>query len=353
MTLGEASAARAANNFNLIRFLAASAVLVSHAWPISLGRQAVEPLEPLTGHSLGGLAVYVFFAISGLLITSSFLRQPSAGDFLRARALRLFPGLGLALLVVTFGLGSAVTTLPLGAYLSDPATIGALLRNLTLAFPQYTLPGVFESNPYPTVQGSIWTLIHEVLCYGLVFLAGVAGILGRRRVMAGVMPAWLMLWVLAEAGWLPVPGRLMQMLTLSVPFVIGMACWLWRDRLVLNLGVALLLAALAGLTRGTPPGFPVLALAIAYGTFWCAYVPKGMIRAFNRLGDYSYGIYIYAFPVQGLVVWLAGPMGPWTNIALSFPLTLLCAVLSWHLVEQPALALRPEFFRGRALAQPG
>lgn len=345
------------NNFNLIRFLAATGVLVSHAWPLSLGKAASEPLEHATGHSLGGLAVFVFFATSGFFITVSFARSSSVKSFVMARILRLFPGLIVSMLLVTLLMGGAVTSLPLGAYLSDPATWSAILRNITLAFPQYTLPGVFETNPYPTVQGSIWTLIHEVLCYGLVFLAGIAGLLGRRRAMTLAILAWFGVWLLANLGWLPVPGRLMQTLTLSFPFVIGMTFWVWRDRLVLNLGVALVLAVLAGLTKGTPFGFPVLALAIAYGSFWCAYVPKGAIRSFNRLGDYSYGIYIYAFPIQGLVIWLAGQMGlsmgPWTNIALAFPLTLFCAVLSWHLIEKPALSLRQGFSRRVSAPQPG
>lgn len=357
MRLSEVSDERNDNNFNLIRFLAAFAVLISHAWPIALGPGTPEPLEHAVGHSLGGLAVFVFFATSGFFITVSFARSPGVTSFVMARVLRLFPGLIVSLLLVTLVMGPLVTDLPLGIYLTHPGTWTAILRNVTLAFPQYTLPGVFETNPYPNVQGSIWTLIHEVLCYGLVFLAGVAGILRRRRVMTVAILLWFGIWALANIGWLPVQGRLTRTLSLSLPFVIGMGFWVWRDRLVLNLSVALALVGLAGLTKGTPFGFPLLSLAIAYATFWCAYVPKGAIRAFNRLGDYSYGIYIYAFPIQGLVVWLAGQMGmaisPWSNIALAFPWTLLCAVLSWHLVEQPALSLRRGASRVVSASQPG
>lgn len=341
------------NNFNLIRFLAATGVLVSHAWPLSLGRGTDEPLERIVGHSLGGLGVFVFFAVSGYFIAASFARSQTVKDFVLARVLRLFPGLAISILLVTLGVGTAVTVLPVAEYLKTPATWTAILRNVTLVSPQYTLPGVFESNPYPTVQGSIWTLIYEVLCYGLVFLAGISGLLLRRRAMTVAIGLYLVLWVMAGTDWLPVPTRLMQTRTLSLPFVIGMAFWVWRDRLVLSLPVALVLAILAGLAKGTMASLPALVMAVAYGTFWCAYVPKGAIRAFNRLGDYSYGIYVYAFPLQGLVVWLAGPMGPWTNIALAFPLTLTCAVLSWHLVERPVLSLRRRPTRTVPRGQPG
>lgn len=327
------------NNFNLIRFVAATAVLVSHAWPIALGDGVAEPLHASTGHSLGGLAVFVFFAVSGFFITASFARTKSARIFVKARVLRLVPCLAVSLLLVALVMGPLVTTLPMAEYLSHSETAKFLFRNITLISPKYTLPGVFETNPYPTVEGSIWTLIHEVLCYGLVFLAGITGVLGRPRLMFVAMLAYAVVWVLPEVTDLQMPARFVQTRLLSLPFVIGMAFWQWRDRLPLSLiGVAGVIA-LAVLTKGMAAGFPLLMLAIAYTTFWLAYVPKGPLRAFNRFGDYSYGIYVYAFPLQGLAVWLFGPMQPWVNIAIALPMTLICAVLSWHLIERPALAL--------------
>jgi len=89
-----------------------------------------------------------------------------------------------------------------------------------------------------------------------------------------------------------------------------------------------------------------MALMLGYAVFWLAYVPRGRLLIYNRLGDYSYGIYIYAFPLQGAVIWFFGPMTPGMNIAISLPITLLFAVLSWHLVEAPALRLqRPASFK--------
>ncbi len=332
------------NNLNLIRFLAATAVLISHAWPIAGGPGTTEPLSALTGHSLGGLAVYVFFAISGFLVSASFYRSRSVPAFVSARSRRLFPGLVVSLLLVALVMGPLVTALPVGEFLSHPQTATFLVRNITLAFPQYTLPGVFTTNPYPTVEGSIWTLIHEVLCYGLVFLAGISGLLWRPRAMALALTGVFVLWLVAAFVALPIPARLMKTHEWALPFLIGMTFWLLRDRLPLHLaGVAgLTLAAVLARSFGLPgPLYQVLlVLALSYATFWAAYVPGGALRAFNRLGDYSYGIYIYAFPLQGLVVWLYGPQAAWTNIVLAFPLTLACAVLSWHWIEAPALQRR-------------
>lgn len=327
------------NNLNLIRMLAAFAVLVSHAWPIDLGLGTPEPLKALVGQSLGTLAVYIFFVISGFLITASFERSRSTARFVTARALRLFPGLFVSLTLVAFCMGPLVTTLPVPAYLTDTGTWAFMLRNMSLFSPQYTLPGVFETNPFPAVEGSIWTLIHEVLCYVMVLLAGLAGLLGSQRRMMVFLALYAAGWALTQLGPIPFPERALTLQTLSLPFVLGMMGWIWRDRIVLSVwGMLALMLVWFGL-RQTGLAFPALVVFIAYATAWLAFVPGGLLRYYNRLGDYSYGIYIYAFPLQGLVVWLFGSLGPGLHIlVVTFPV-IIVSVASWHLVEEPALRL--------------
>jgi peptidoglycan/LPS O-acetylase OafA/YrhL len=327
------------NNFNLIRFVAAFAVLVSHAFPIALGEGAAEPLEALFGRSLGSVAVFVFFAVSGFLIAASFARARSPGAFWQARALRILPCLVVSTLLVGLVMGPLVTTLPPAAYLADPATWTFLLRNILMALPQYTLPGVFESNPYPTVLGSIWTLIHEVGCYAMLFAVGILGLL-RPRLFGLVLMAYAAVWAVTLGAGIPLHGKLEQFRLLALPFLAGMALHVWRDRIPMSGLLALGLIALAAALRATPLYTLAFTLALAYATFWCAFVPRGLVRAYNRVGDYSYGLYLYAFPVQGLAVWLWGPLTPLGNVVLAFPLTLALAILSWHWVEAPALRLR-------------
>ena len=335
------------NNFNLIRMLAAVAVLVSHAWPVTKGAAAAEPLVGVMGASLGTLAVYVFFATSGFLITASLSRAASAPDFIAARALRLLPSLAVSVLLVALVIGPLVTTLPTDVYLLAPETWAFVLRNITVAKCQYTLPGVFDSNPLPVIEGSIWTLVHEVACYAFVLAAGVAGLFAHRRALVAALCAYGALWMLAALA-PSLPHRLNDLRTLSLPFVMGMAAWVWRDRLPLNAALLGALIAVAALMRHTPAAFPALAVAITYATLWCAHIPGGRIRDYNKLGDYSYGLYLYALPLQGLAVWLAGPMSPTENIAMALPVALSCAVLSWHLIEKPALTLRHSGARSRA-----
>ncbi|MFA9229772.1 MAG: acyltransferase family protein [Microgenomates group bacterium] len=328
------------NNLNLIRFLAATAVLVSHAVPITLGETVAEPLEAVFGRSLGSVAVFIFFAISGFLISASFVRSSSGGAFWRARALRIIPCLVVSVVLVGFVLGPAVTTLPLTDYLTQPKIWTFLPRNILLALPQYTLPGVFETNPYPTVLGSIWTLVHEVGCYGMVFVLGLLGCLRTSNRMMLALGAYAAFWAVTVFFDIPLHIKIEQFRLLSFPFIVGMVFHMWRDRIPLSIwgGAGLIFGTV--LLRDTALYTAVFVVTLAYVTLWAAFAPGGALRVYNRVGDYSYGLYLYAFPIQGLVVWLWGPMTPGWNILLALPITLILSVLSWHLIEAPALRLR-------------
>lgn len=344
--LGDVSQSRD-NNLNLLRAIAAFGVLVSHAVPITSGLEPHEPLERLTGHSLGAICVFVFFAISGFLITASFERSSSRTSFLVARSLRLLPGLAVNIVLVAFVLAPIVTTLPLGTYfgLADPYLFTA--RNIAILPVTFDLPGVFDDQPVPSAVGSIWTLRHEVACYAGVFLAGLLGAWKLRRNAAVTLGLYAIGWVGFAVLDPALPQPFHALHELSLPFAIGAAFYMWQDRLPLSLvGVVglLLLAALLRSTEGAAY-YAALALAISYTTFWLGYVPGGAIRAYNRIGDYSYGIYIYAFPLQGAAVWLFGPQTPLENILYSVPPTLVLSYLSWHLIEAPSMAQKHALLR--------
>ena len=332
------------NNLNLIRMIAAAGVLVSHAWPLTMGSGAVQPLVRVTGHSLGTICVYVFFAISGFLIAASFDRSDTI-RFVAARVLRLVPGLFVSVAVVALLMGPMVTTLPVSDYFTNSDVYKFILRNTAMLSPLYTLPGVFETNPYPTVEGSIWTLAHEAICYVGIFLVGVLGVLKRRVLMSAVLLLYAVLWLVVEITEPVLHGRVAELHSLTLPFAVGTALYLWRDRVMLTAPILLGLLTLTVLLRISLPEnntayHLALIAAIAYSTFWFAHIPNGWIRHYNRFGDYSYGLYIYAFPIQGLLVYLMPGMTPLENIAWSFPATMIASVLSWHFVEKPALALR-------------
>jgi len=330
------------NHFNLLRMLAATGVLVSHAWPISLGPGAPEPLGAALGFSLGTVCVFVFFAISGFFITRSYAEAPDWRRFLRARVLRLFPALAVVLVVIVLVAGTVLGGAdPEAVWRAAPAY---LLRNLTLVSLQYELPGVLLNTPYgPTINGSLWTLVYEVLCYLGVLAAGVLGLLHRPRLFGPVLG-------LVAAGCLAVPylgpvhPRIETAAALALPFTVGAGLYVWRDRLPLSGMLATGLWGLAAVLHGFGPApgpafLPAFVLALCYSVFCLGYARVPGLLGYNRLGDYSYGIYIYAFPIQQL--WAeAGVRDPLANIALSLPPVLVCAALSWHLVERRALALK-------------
>lgn len=340
------------NNLNLIRMIAAFAVLVSHAWPIALGPDAVQPFKILTGQTLGTLAVWVFFAISGYLISLSFVRTADTSQFVMARVRRLMPGLIISVLFVAFVLGPIVTTLPFVAYVTDTATSTFILRNITMVAPQYTLPGVFDAQPYTAVVGSIWTLFYEVLCYAGVFIVGILSLFKNPRMMGLVLGLYAALWLSLSAFAVELHPKLSALHQLSLPFAIGMALYLWRNYVPLHGSFVIAGAVFVSLLSGTWLYTPAFVTVLSYATFWCAYVPGGLIRAYNKVGDYSYGLYIYAFPLQGLAVWLVPDQGPWMNVAIATPLTLICAIASWHLVEQPFLRRPATVSRSPNASQP-
>ncbi len=331
------------NNFNLIRMIAASAVLVSHAHPIGQGIGAEEPLEELVGRSLGWIAVGVFFAISGFLIARSFDRARRLSDWFTARAMRLFPALIVVVLLTAFVLGPLVTALAVDVYFTNTGVATYIVRNITLAFLQFDLPGVFADNPYPgAINGSLWTLIHEVGCYFGVFVIGILGLFKRRIILTLALFAYFgVYWVVGMPGVVEqVPPMLKNFRDLSLPFAIGIFLYVWRDYIRLSWIISAVLFAVVVLMHGRTGFMEVFLAWLSYTTFLLAYVPGGFIRKYNSLGDYSYGLYIYSFPAQQLAVYLFGSMLAWQNVAIAFPAALLCAIISWYVIESPALASR-------------
>ena len=336
-----ALAHRRDNNFNLIRMIAATAVLISHAYPIALGAGAPEPLSALLGFNLGTLAVYTFFVISGFFIAQSYDRSRSLVDFWIARGLRIYPGLLVALLLTVAALGPAFTRLPLGAYFAEPRTMTYIFSNLSLKWLQYDLPGVFAGNPYPeAINGSLWSLFYEVMCYGLVACIGVLGISASQRLGAVFFAAYAVIYILFGMSRWTNQVLLLNTYHVSLPFVIGMAFYQFRAAIPLHgLLVPLMLVAVGG-ARHLHMFHEVFILTWCYAVFYLASVQYAPLLRYNAFGDYSYGMYIYAFPCEQMVASLRPGISPAGVMALSFPATLGLAVLSWMLIERRALACR-------------
>ena len=337
------------NNLNLIRLLAATAVLVSHAWPITGGIGTPEPLLGATGRTLGTHAVLVFFALSGFLISASYHRTPDPHHFLARRARRILPGLLVALLLTAFVLGPMTSSLPTLAYLGHREVWVFLGWNGAMLGLAPQLPGVFQDNPLPAVAGSIWTLHYEVLCYLAVLGLGMVRILTNRAWAIALVGLLAALNVATQE--VALHPRLGHLLDLALPFSMGVACFAWRDRIVLSPLWLCAAAGLAWMMAGTAVSEITSVVALVYAVFLVGYLPRLLVPV-RFAADYSYGLYVYAFPVQGLIVFVYGPMGPLANIALALPVTLIFAALSWHCVERPWLSAEKTGLRQRRSARP-
>jgi peptidoglycan/LPS O-acetylase OafA/YrhL len=332
------------NNFNLLRILAAISVLVSHAYPIAIGQGTTEPLEDILGISLGTLAVLTFFAISGYFISQSFHNRRSVIEFAIARGLRIYPGLLVALLLTVFVLGPLFTKFELADFFSNRETILYIPHNLRLWPLQYELPGVFCENPIPkAINGSLWSLVYEVACYVVVAVVGTISLASNRRRFAGFLIAYAAFYVAA----LPFLRSHIDHVTilrnvhlLLLPFVIGMSLFHFREQVPLRSIAVVVLIASSAASYGHPWFHELFILTWAYGIFYLGFLKFKPLFAYNRIGDYSYGTYIYAYPMEQAIASLFKGSTPVLIMTLSLPPTILLAVLSWHLIEGPALAKR-------------
>lgn len=339
-TLGQAMAAPG-DNLLLLRLIAAAAVIYGHSYAISGIPGAADHIARQGwGHGLysGSIAVQVFFAISGFLVTGAWLRRPDLAFFLRSRLLRIVPAYLACLVISAYGMGTLLTQLPRAEYLASSETWAYVWKNLTFNTNMvWTLPGVFAGNPLPnTVNGSIWTLVVEARVYLWLAIFGLLGLLDTRERL------FYALAILAACLYAPLALPMMPMdefLRLGGFFAAGSAFCRWRNEIPFHIGGVILLAVLMYLLRGTDWFFPLYGLTLVYGVFWFAYGPKFLL-GFNRLGDYSYGVYLWGFPIQQLVAMNLAEPTPTRITLLALPLALLAGVLSWHLLEQPMLRLK-------------
>jgi peptidoglycan/LPS O-acetylase OafA/YrhL len=338
------------NNFDALRLVAAVAVIFSHSFLIAEGSDAHEPLIWLTGRQciLGLCGVFVFFTISGFLVTESYERTASPLDYLAKRALRIFPGLFAALMVSAFIFGALATTLPLAQYFARPEIYGYVVGNALLNLRIHELPGtLFVDNPVGLeINGSLWTLRYEVMMYLLVLALGVLHLLRLRVLLLGLAIG------LAALQWdaldfLDAFGFLLAF------FAIGMVLYKLRGTAVLDGRIALL--ALLGLAASIPlrQFIPLFPLFGGYLAIYLATSRRFPVLHAARFGDLSYGLYIYGWPVQAMVIHAMGGKATWWQLFLvALPLAMLAAWLSWHLVEKHFLRLKPRRTRVEPLAAP-
>ncbi|WP_020180161.1 acyltransferase [Methylopila sp. M107] len=353
--------------FDFVRMGLATLVLYIHTSMIAPGVVGAEasplfPGAPVDRWTLNAAVLPMFFALSGFLVAGSAERL-SLGSFLANRSFRIFPALAVEITLSALLLGPLLTTLPLGAYFADPLFAKYFLN--IAGWIHYELPGVFASNPQPNiVNGSLWTVPHELSCYALLALFMIFGLHRSRRFLLLAAVGLYAVGVLTPFLVAHFPGssivELMNRMFVTrgaaklVPiFLLGMAVYKYRDVLPFrrSYGVGAMLVYFGVSAFGSPDWMNTPAFAafsgplLAYAVVVAGLTPELKLKSIN--GDYSYGIYLYGFPLQQTLLALNPGM---TDVTLFFLMSLAAsaamAALSWHYIEKPVMRLR----RHRSLA---
>jgi peptidoglycan/LPS O-acetylase OafA/YrhL len=331
-------------SFDMLRLFAALLVMASHSFLIT-GTPNVIWSHVTRQISSGALAVAVFFVLSGYVVTESLKRDSDPLRFLRRRALRVFPALAVLVAVTVFIYGPLMTALPVAEYFRRPETFVYLI---SMVFPmKESLPGVFEHAPAYFVNGSLWTLRYELICYVALAAAGAFLLSHRRWGVAAAVLATLASGILALLNIHLTHGLLFQVtrgLPLVACFGAGVVVSLYAS--VIPVTRAWIVAAAVAVVLSLKFGGFALVFPFA-GAYLVAIIGNSRLLEFASFrrgiwaGDFSYGTYIIAFPVQQAINAVMGSASnAWNNLLVSVPATLALAMLSWHLIEKLCLKLK-------------
>jgi peptidoglycan/LPS O-acetylase OafA/YrhL len=329
------SAGPTTTGFDYLRIALATAVLAWHSIILSTGSAPLDrALWSGPFRFLPAAILPMFFALSGFLVAGS-LERTRLHQFVTLRGLRLVPALAVEVTLSAMILGAAFTTLPLREYWSSPE-LWQYFGNI-VGLVHFTLPGVFENNPVPSlVNLQLWTVPFELECYVALVILSLLNLLRDRRAFVQIIflsslaatACALLFYPVSAVG--HVPGRV-----LVLSFLASAGLYLYRDKIpyssILGVGAAIAAAALLQI----PNASYLVAFPVAYLTVWLGLKNPPRIP----FGDLSYGIYLFHFPIEQTIMHLFPGAGSWWRLTLmTLPPTFVCAWLSWNLVEQPILS---------------
>jgi peptidoglycan/LPS O-acetylase OafA/YrhL len=344
------------NNFNLARLILASSVILSHTYEATVGKTEADFFSPYLGEKISYFAVDGFFFLSGFLVYASLIRRQSAVAFFTARLARIWPGL-LSSIVLVVLIGSLFTTVPLHDYLQGE-TKSFILKNGLFLGGSYSLTGVDCEGAPCNINGSLWTIPWEIRCYALltlIFLLGLSKKEWMSRVIFPATIAFVLAWHWQPFGISEQSGlgyNFARIDRLWTVFALGIAAYIYKDKIRLSWSVLLALLGLTVLQNQLHIHAHMESLFAGYLVLCLGFLTvKG--KAFSAgWHDYSYGMYIYAFPVMTLLQQAFHFTNPWALAAANFFCTLPVAALSWHCVEKPMVALGANWTASLQKTQP-
>ena len=332
------------NNIDFVRIVLALLVILSHSYALALHSEQTEPFNLLSiGQATGGrIAVDLFFILSGFLIAASYERSSSALSYLRKRVARIYPAFILLTLL------TVAVILPLAHGRVAGATLSEKAFNVignTLVLRSIGADGAFPYNPAQwEVNGSLWSIAFEFWCYIGVMLLGLAGLLRSKKFLLTAFIGSIVIsmlfahfkWNISGAilgrifGYPPFWARLLPM------YLAGVVFYRFRQQIPLSPKLVVLAVAAMVVAFRAPLGYAALfPIAGTYLVMCFSFAPSIRLHGAARYGDFSYGTYLYGFPIQQLILQaFARPVSPLLLFACAAPVTVLIAAMSWYTVEK-------------------
>jgi peptidoglycan/LPS O-acetylase OafA/YrhL len=332
------------NGFTFLRLVLALCVLYAHSFAFG---PVTEPLWRLSNGTLAisGIAVDGFFVISGFLVWRSMLASASPWTYLAKRGLRLLPAL-VTVTVLSVLMGAVLTSLGPAEYWTHPQ-LWYFLSNpfwMLRGGVDFNLPGLFTEHPVHAVNVSLWTIPYEIFFYLLLLLAFLVP-----RNAKVLVPLLGMVYLLAftiiqlDVSYIfPHTSFELDRIARLSPFFVGGAIiaqvsaerWFAKPWVFLSTLTVLILAT--ALFDPSDAFWYILLPPLVIG---CAFLPFWANTGSFRITDISYGVYLAGWPVQQLMFSTFG-LTDWSMFAASLVVTCGYGLLSWRLVEAPALALK-------------
>ncbi len=339
------------NNFNLIRLLAAWLVVFDHSY--SLTNSSPSFLSQWLGYSVAFLGVDIFFVVSGFLITFSFLKTKNLFVFAINRAFRIYPGLIICCILTVLILAPFFTTLPIKEYFIHQDIYNYLFGKSTIFGVLFTgggseLPRVFEGNPNTSrVNASLWTLVYELFMYSLVFIFGVISIfLKYKKINILIISYIIMIVVCLFIAFidLELSEKLYEVVTsisrFGLCFFTGGLIFIYNKHIVLSPKLFFLSLIVMAVSLNIDNMKILYYFSLPYATIFCTYYFKALDPLRIQKDDYSYGVYIYAFPIQQALIAITPTISALMLQLVAMPIIATMAYLSWHLVEKKFIKLK-------------
>lgn len=319
------------NNLDIMRFIAAMLVIFSHSVPISMGAERADAISEWTDGrlSFGAIAVGVFFVTGGYLIAGSAERKNTVKAFFKARCSRIFPQLIFVTVLMTFIVGPIISGLTMGEYYRSSGSWKYLLNSVFIL--QHNLPGVFDGNIYGnTVNGPLWTLPVEFMCYIMCFIAYKIRIMSK-EVFKFTIPIAIIMAILSI-----ISGNVFMITVLRpvILFYIGMGIYVYRSKIEINSLIGTISILLFIFCIFIKADSVAMYIIFPYMIYYIAFGLKYKFYNFGKRGEFSYGMYLWGWPVAQTICMIFGGEMHWLlNAVLTSIVASILGIVNYYVID--------------------